>query len=158
MSCSSQSTSSTYTEDSSTQSTASLELVDESQLQKEPHAHQEVKAKLKHSGQYTNLLLCPIDKNSIHEISQYLQKFDKTHILHLGRTVGLSHSKLTKMMDSPSFAEDIMTAWYQREEQRGIPIWMNLINALLVQEVSELGIMKYSLLMFNAFLSLSSAL
>ena len=134
-----QNTSKNYTGDAATQSTVSFKLEgqeEKSQLQKEPHlhqiephAHQIVKAQAKHPLQ-NHPPLCPIDKGNISEISGCLQKLDKTHIFDLGMTLGISDSKLTEMMDSPSFAEDIITAWLRREERRGAPSWVTLISAL----------------------------
>ena len=130
-SASSQNTTKTYTKDAATQSTVLLkleELEEESQLLKEPSAHQLEKAQTKHPEQYTPL--CPIDKGNISEIAGCVQKLDKTHTLELGMTLGISHSKLTEMMDSPCFAQDVVAAWLQKEEQRGTPTWVILISAL----------------------------
>ena len=108
-----------------TQSTASEGQEHESQLLKEPSVHQTVKVQAKHQGQYT-----PLYKSNMSEISGCLQKLRKTHIFDLGMTLGITQSKLTEMMDSPSFAEDVASAWFQIEEQRGAPTWVNLISAL----------------------------
>lgn len=83
-----------------------------------------------HQGQYTHPPVCHIDKGDISEISGCLQKLDKADISHLGMTLGISHSKLTEMKDSPSFPRDVITVWLQREEQRSTPTWKNLISAL----------------------------
>lgn len=115
---------------------------EKSQLQKEPHAHEIVAAQAKHPGQYTHPPLCPIDKSNISEIAGCLQKLDETHIFDLGMTLGISHSKLTEMMDSPSFAEDIITAWLQREEQRGAPSWVTMISALTDLLVKQEGMSR----------------
>ena len=76
------------------------------------------------------------------EISGCLQKLDETHIFDLGMTLGISHSKLTEMMDSPSFAEDVITAWLQREGQRGAPSWVILISALTDLLVEQEGMSR----------------
>ena len=110
----------------------------ESQFQKEQQALKIAKFQSKHPGQYTPL--CPIDKGNISEISGCLQKLDKAHILDLEMNLGISHSKLTKMMDSPSFAEDVASAWFQREEQRGTPTWVNLVSALTDLLLKQEGI------------------
>ena len=84
-------------------------------------------AQAKHPDRYSHPSPCYIDMS---EISGCLQKLNKTHILDLGMTLGISHSKLTAMMNSQNFTEYVVAAWLQREEQRGTPTWVNLITAL----------------------------
>ena len=112
------------------------------QFQKEPHAHQIVAAQAKHPGQYTHPPLCPIDKGNVSEIGGCLQKLDKAHILDLGMNLGISHSKLTEIMDSKTFPEDVITAWLQREGKRGTPSWANLIGALTDLLVKQEGMSR----------------
>ena len=108
-----------------TQSTASEGLEHESQLLKESSVHQIEKVPAKHPGQYT-----PLYKSNMSEISECLQKLGKTHIFNLGMTLGITDSKLTEMMESPSYAENVASAWLQREEERDTPTWVNLISTL----------------------------
>ena len=114
-----------------TQSTASEH---ESQLLKVPSVHQTMKVQAKHPGQFT-----PLYKSNMSEISGCLQHLGKTHIFDLGMTLGISHSKLTEMMDSPSFAEDVASAWFQIEEQRGTPTWVHLISVLTELLIKQEG-------------------
>ena len=99
----------------------------EDESQQKDYIHQTVQAQAKHPEQYSHPSLCYIDMS---EISGCLQKLNKTHILDLGVTLGISHSKLTKMMNSQSFTEDVVATWLQREEQKGTPSCVVLITAL----------------------------
>ena len=118
-----------------TQYTVLEGLEDESQ--QKDYTDQTVQAQVKHPDQYSHPSLCYID---ISEISGCLQKLDKTHILDLGVTLGISHSKLTEMMNSQNFKEDVVSAWLQREEQKGTPSCVVLITALTDLLVKQEGI------------------
>ena len=118
-----------------TQYTVLEGLEDESQ--QKDYTDQTVQAQAKHPDQYSHPSLCYIDMS---EISGCLQKLNKTHILDLGVTLGISHSKLTKMMNSQSFTEDVVSTWVQREEQKGTPSCVVLITALTDLLVKQEGI------------------
>ena len=135
--CCSQITSETYGEDVASQPPVVRELEYKTQLEKEPHVYQLVKPQADTPGQCAHPLLSHIDRNNIHEISEYLQKLGKTHILHLGMALGISHSKLTKVMDSQHFLDHVITAWLHRGEQQRTPTWVNLISALMDPQVRQ---------------------
>ena len=113
------------------------QLNEQEELMVKHYIHQTVQAQAKHPDQYSHPSLCYKD---ISEISGCLQKLNKTHILDLGMTLGISHSKLTAMMNSQNFTEDVVAAWLQGEEQKGTPTWVKLITALTDLLLKQEGI------------------
>ena len=68
---------------------------------------------------------------------------DKLQIYNLGLVLGLRQTKAKGLMDSPTFLDDAITAWLQKEDQvaeKGEPSWTALINALKHRRVGQTGI------------------
>ena len=77
------------------------------------------------------------------DVTDYLQNMEKTHIYNLGLVLGLRQIKVKDMMDSPTFRDDVITAWLRKEDQvseKGEPSWTVLVNALKHPRVGQIGI------------------
>ena len=80
----------------------------------------------------------PSGEDELMDVTDYLltmESLSSTHIeiYHLALVLGLSQSRVKGMMDSPTFLDDVITAWLRREDQvnrRGVPTWENLVKAL----------------------------
>ena len=76
-------------------------------------------------------------------ITDYLLDMDKSHIYHLGLVLGLRQNKAKALMDSPTFLDDVITAWLRKEDhvtEQGEPSWTVLVNALKHRRVGQTGI------------------
>ena len=68
---------------------------------------------------------------------------EKIHVYNLGLVLGLRQIKVKDMMDSPTFRDDVITAWLRKEDQvmeKGEPSWTVLVNALKHSRVGQTGI------------------
>ena len=77
------------------------------------------------------------------DITDYLLDLEKSHIYHLGLVLGLRQAKVKALMDSPTFLDDVITAWLRKEDQvteKGEPSWTVLVNALNHRRVGQTGI------------------
>ena len=70
---------------------------------------------------------------------------EKSHIYNLGLVLGLRQTKTKALMNSPTFLDDVITAWLRKEDQvteKGEPSWTVLVNALKHRRVGQTGIAK----------------
>ena len=83
------------------------------------------------------------DEDDLLEVTDYLQNLEKTHIYHLGLVLGLRQNKVKTMMDSVVFLDDVIAAWFRKEDkvtEKGEPSWTVLVNALKHHRVGQTGI------------------
>ena len=85
-----------------------------------------------------------IGESDIFEICGYLHGLDKRSIFSLGLCLGLNYAKVEDMLQSPTYQEDIIAAWIQRQDQvlqkSGAPTWQTLVKALKNPQVGQGGI------------------
>ena len=69
---------------------------------------------------------------------------EKSHIYNLGLVLGLRQTKAKALMDSPTFLDDVITAWLRKDQgtEKGKPSWTVLVNALKHHRVGQTGIAK----------------
>ena len=68
---------------------------------------------------------------------------EKSYIYNLGLVLGMRQTKAKALMDSPTFLDDVVTAWLRKEDQvseKGEPSWTVLVNALKHRRVGQTGI------------------
>ena len=68
---------------------------------------------------------------------------EKSQIYNLGLVLGLRQTKVKTLKDSPTFLDDVITAWLRKEDQvaeKGEPSWRVLVNALKHHRVGQTGI------------------
>ena len=88
-------------------------------------------------------VLNPSGEKDLLDITDYLLDMEKSHIYNLGVVLGLRQTKAKALMDSPTFLDDIITAWLRKEDQvteKGEPSWTVLVNALKHRRVGQTGI------------------
>ena len=88
-------------------------------------------------------VLNPLGEKDLLDITDYLLDMDKSHIYNLGLVLGLRQTKAKALMDSPTFLDDVITAWLRKEDQvaeKGEPSWTVLVNALQHCRVGQTGI------------------
>lgn len=85
-----------------------------------------------------------IGESDIFEICGYLHGLDKRSISSIGLCLGLSYAKVEDILQSPTYREDIIAAWIQRQDQvlqkSGAPTWLTLVKALKNPQVGQGGI------------------
>ena len=89
----------------------------------------------------TSFLFTALD--DLIDVTNYLLDLGTTHIYNLGLTFGLNQPHVRSMRDSPSFRDDVIAAWLQREDQvtrRGVPTWRTLVRALRDRRVNQTGV------------------
>ena len=78
------------------------------------------------------------------EISKYLVKLDKTHLLNLGVVFGLSFLKLQSLQDFPTFQNALVSRWILKQDyviEKGLrPTWRNLVIGLKDHRVGQTGL------------------
>ena len=83
-------------------------------------------------------------ESDVFEICGYLHGLDKRSIFSLGLCLGLNYAKVEDMLQSPTYREDIIAAWIQRQDQvlqkSGVPTWHTLVKALKNPQVGQGGI------------------
>ena len=68
---------------------------------------------------------------------------EKSHIYNLGLVLGMRQTKAKALMDSPTFLDEVVTAWLRKEDQvseKGEPSWTVLVNTLKHRRVGQTGI------------------
>ena len=84
------------------------------------------------------------DDSNMREISKYLMKLDKTHLLNLGVVLGLSYQRLKGLQDSLTFRNDLVYGWILKQDyviEKGLlPTWRNLVVALRDEQVGQTGV------------------
>ena len=84
------------------------------------------------------------DDSNMREISEYLMKLDKTHLLNLGVVLGLSYQRLRGLQDSPTFRNELTLGWILKQDyvtDKGLlPTWRNLVVALRDKQVGQTGL------------------
>lgn len=84
------------------------------------------------------------EESDMAEISKYLFKLDKTHLLNLGVVLGLSYLKLQGLQDSPTFMNALVARWILKQDyviEKGLmPMWRNLVVALKDERVGQTGL------------------
>ena len=81
--------------------------------------------------------------DDLHDITNYLHELGKSEVMKLGLYLGLAYQRIKSMMDSSNFLEDVVAAWLQKADnvqQKGIPTWERLVEALRQKTVSQHGI------------------
>ena len=78
------------------------------------------------------------------EISKYLIKLDKPHLLNLGMVFGLSFPKLKGLQESPDFMNTLVARWILKQDyviEKGLrPTWRNLVVGLKDERVGQTGL------------------
>ena len=95
--------------------------------------------------QIVHSILTPLGEKDLLSITDYLLDMEKSHIYNLGLVLGLRQTKAKALMDSPTFLDDVITAWLRKEDQvteEGEPSWTVLVNALKHRRVGQTGIAK----------------
>ena len=90
-------------------------------------------------------ILTALGEKDLLSITDYLLDMEKSHIYNLGVVLGLKQTKVKALMDSPTFLDDVITAWLRKEDQvaeKGEPSWTVLVNALKHRRVGQTGIAK----------------
>ena len=91
------------------------------------------------------LCLCSLGEKDLLNITDYLLDMEKSHIYNLGIVLGLKQAKVKALMDSPTFLDDVITAWLRKEDQvteKEEPSWTVLVDALKHRRVGQTGIAK----------------
>ena len=94
---------------------------------------------------FVHSFLDPLGEKDLLNVTEYLLDMEKSHIYNLGLVLGLRQTKAKALMDSPTFLDDVITAWLRKEDQvteKGEPSWTVLVNALKHCRVGQTGIAK----------------
>ena len=84
-----------------------------------------------------------VGMDDLHDITNYLHVLGKSEVKKLGLNFGLTYQRINSMIDSSSFLEDMVAAWLQgadKVQEKGIPTWERLIEALRHETVQQNGI------------------
>ena len=88
-------------------------------------------------------LLAHAGIESLADITLYVHPLDRTAVFNLGLVLGLNYNRLTSMMDSPRFLEDMLAGWLQRVDHVSeIPTWRRLVEALKDPRVGQSGVAR----------------
>ena len=81
----------------------------------------------------------PIFWKDLIDVTEYFMGVGPLQLYNLGLVLGLNQQRVKGWMDSPTFLDDVITAWLQREDKvdkKGAPTWKTLVKALRHQRVA----------------------
>lgn len=86
-----------------------------------------------------------LDERHMNDIYGYLHVLQKSQMVRLGQVLGLKYTRLTGMMDTHLFHEEVIAAWlrkddYVTDDEERTPTWVNLVAALRHDTVRQNGI------------------
>jgi len=77
------------------------------------------------------------------DVTEYFMDVKPLQLYNLGVVLGLNQQRVKGWLDSPTFLDDVITAWLQREDKvdkKGRPTWKTLVKALRHSRVALLDI------------------